>query len=57
MGKSLKKNDITFALKVSILFSLILIASYLKEKKADSSDNMFVKNISIDVPGITFTNF
>ena len=56
MRDFLKKTEITFALKVSLLFSMVILASIVK-KEQESDKNIFAKNISVQLPTTVFANF
>lgn len=58
MRNFLNKTEITFAFKVGLLFSLILIASALKSNNnLKETENSLVQNLTIDMPSAVFTNF
>lgn len=58
MRDTLKKSEFTFALKVGLLFSLILFASVMKEKNDfRKGTEELVQDFSIEMPSVTFTNF
>lgn len=58
MRNILKKTEFTFAIKIGLLFGLILFASTLKDKNnSNEADKSLVQSVTSSISSAIFTNF